>query len=67
MSEDIAEGMAGLQEQMRKPMFVSKGGHVDEEKKVEDDGKGWVWLAAEMGPGGLALEIFKSVPYGLLM
>ena len=25
---------------------------VDETQKVEDDGKGWVWLAAEMSPGG---------------
>ena len=32
--------------------------------QVEDDGKGWVWLAAEMSPGGLAVELFKSVPYG---
>lgn len=31
---------------------------------MEDDGKGWVWLAAEMSPGGLAVELFKSVPYG---
>ena len=23
-----------------------------------------MWLAAEMSPGGLALELFKSVPYG---
>jgi len=29
-----------------------------------DDGKGWVWLAAEMSPGGLALELLKSVPFG---
>ena len=34
--------------------------------QVEDDGKGWVWLAAEMSPGGLAVELFKSVPYGTL-
>eukprot|EP00438_Fugacium_kawagutii_P019541 Skav235674 [mRNA] locus=scaffold358:1207972:1219069:- [translate_table: standard] len=59
--------------------FVTKGGvgyGVDETQKaaVEDDGKGWVWLAAEMSPGGassqhvvdpcLAVELFKSVPYG---
>ena len=25
---------------------------VDETQKVVDDGKGWVWLAAEMSPGG---------------
>merc|ERR1712242_241266 len=65
--KDIAMGMAGLKEQMKNPMFVTKGGigyDVDETQKVEDDGKGWVWLAAEMSPGGLAVELFKSVPYG---
>jgi len=65
--KDIAIGLAGLKEQMKNPMFVSKGGvgyGVDETQKVEDDGKGYVWLAAEMSPGGLALELFKSVPYG---
>jgi hypothetical protein len=64
---DIAVGVKGLKEQMKNPMFVSKGGvgyGVDETKKVVDDGKGWVWLAAEMSPGGLAVELFKSVPYG---
>jgi len=57
--KDIAMGMAGLKEQFKAPMFVTKGGigyGVDETQKVEDDGKGWVWLAAEMSPGGLALE-----------
>ena len=47
--------------------FISKGGigfGVDETLKVEDDGKGYIWLAAEMSPGGLALETFKSTPYG---
>merc|ERR1712187_142743 len=65
--KDIAEGMKGLKEQMKNPMFVTKAGvgyGVDETQKVEDDGKGWVWLAAEMSPGGLALELFKAVPYG---
>merc|ERR1712039_487422 len=50
--KDIAVGIKGLVEQMKAPMFVSKGGI------------GWVWLAAEMSPGGLAVELFKSVPYG---
>merc|ERR1712176_1470900 len=50
--KDIAVGIKGLIEQMKSPMFVSKGGN------------GWVWLAAEMSPGGLAVELFKSVPYG---
>merc|ERR1712008_157821 len=36
----------------------------DETLKVEDDGKGHGWLAAEMSPGGLALETFRSTPYG---
>jgi hypothetical protein len=65
--KDIAVGLQGLIEQMKNPMFVTKGGvgyGVDESQKVVDDGKGWVWLAAEMSPGGLALELFKSVPFG---
>ncbi|CAE7299161.1 dnaJ, partial [Symbiodinium sp. KB8] len=65
--KDIAVGVQGLKAQMANPMFVTKGGvgyGVDETQKVVDDGKGWVWLAAEMSPGGLALELFKSVPYG---
>merc|ERR1712008_122821 len=36
--------------------FVSKGGigyGVDETLKVEDDGKGYIWLAAEMSPAVL--------------
>merc|ERR1711979_29834 len=60
-------GVSGLKNQMKNPMFVSKAGvgyGVDETQKVADDGKGWVWLAAEMSPGGLAIELFKSVPYG---
>merc|ERR1712176_862842 len=66
-AKDITVGVEGLKAQMKNPMFVSKGGigyGVDETQKVEDDGKGWVWLAAEMSPGGLAVELFKSVPYG---
>merc|ERR1712107_921683 len=65
--KDIAVGVKGLAEQMKAPMFVSKGGigyGVDETWEVVDDGKGWVWLAAEMSPGGLAVELFKSVPFG---
>merc|ERR1712232_752422 len=65
--KDIAIAMQGLKAQFANPMFVTKGGvgyGVDETQKVEDDGKGWVWLAAEMSPGGLAVELFKSVPYG---
>ncbi|CAL1128640.1 unnamed protein product [Cladocopium goreaui] len=65
--KDIAVAVAKLKEQMANPMFVTKGGvgyGVDETQKVEDDGKGWVWLAAEMSSGGLVVELFKSVPYG---
>merc|ERR1712050_304759 len=65
--KDIKVGIEGLKAQMKSPMFVSKGGvgyGVDETQKVEDDGKGWVWLAAEMSPGGLAVELFKSIPFG---
>ncbi|CAE8654209.1 unnamed protein product [Polarella glacialis] len=65
--KDIAVGMDGLKVQMKNPMFVTKGGvgyGVDETLKVVEGGKGWVWLAAEMSPGGLAIELFKSVPFG---
>jgi len=66
-TKDIKVGIEKLKAQMKNPMFVSKGGvgnGVDETQKVEDDGKGWVWLAADMSPGGLKMELFKSVPYG---
>merc|ERR1711862_724619 len=59
--------MGGLKEQMKNPSIITKGGvgyGVDETQKVVDDGKGWVWLGAEMSPGGLALELYKSVPFG---
>jgi hypothetical protein len=65
--KDIDVAYKSLMEQMKNPMFVTKGGGgpgVDETEKVVDDGKGWVWLAADMSPGGLAVGIFKSVPYG---
>merc|ERR1712206_67835 len=65
--KDIKVGMESFKAQMKNPMFVTKGGvayGVDETQKVVDDGKGWVWLAAEMSPGGLAVELLKSVPYG---
>ena len=66
--KDIAVGVQGLIAQMKNPMFVTKGGvgyGIDETQKVEDDGKGWVWLAAEMSPGGLALELFLYPPWEL--
>merc|ERR1711933_341951 len=53
--KDIKMGVEGLKAQMKNPMFVTKGGvgyGVDETQKVVDDGKGWVWIAAEMSPGG---------------
>mmetsp|Transcript_7922 Transcript_7922/g.11013 ORF Transcript_7922/g.11013 Transcript_7922/m.11013 type:complete len:224 (+) Transcript_7922:96-767(+) len=65
--KDIAIAMEGLKTQMKNPMFVTKGGvgyGVDETMKVVDDNKGYTWIAAEMSPGGLAIELFQSVPYG---
>merc|ERR1711879_749235 len=45
--------------------YISKGGPgSDETTKVLDDGRGIVWLAADMTPGGLNLALFKSIPYG---
>lgn len=66
-NRDIAVGMEGLKEQMKLGKNVVKGGGgpgCDETQKVVDDGKGWVWLAADMGPGGLGLSMYTSVPYG---
>jgi len=67
--KDIKVGYEKMRAFFEKPIdqFISKGGigyGVDETKKVLDDGKGYIWLAAEMSPGGLALEQFKSVPFG---
>merc|ERR1712118_226616 len=67
MGRDITVGMEGLKEQMKLGKNVIKGGGgpgVDETQKVVDDGKGWVWLAADMSPGGLAVQLYTSVPYG---
>ena len=61
---DISVGVAGLKAQMANPMFVTKGGvgyGVDEMKKVADDGKDWVWLVADMSPGGLALKNIEKI------
>jgi len=66
---DIKVGYQKMKDFFEKPdlAFISKGGigyGVDETQKVADDGKGYIWLAAEMSPGGLALETFRSTPYG---
>jgi len=64
-NKDITVGMQGLVEQMKLGKNVVKGGPgSDETQKVFDDGKGWVWLAADMSPGGLAVQLYTSVPYG---
>merc|ERR1712094_149163 len=47
--------------------MITKGGFGPgalDDQKVVDDGKGWVWLAADMSPGGLAMQMYTSVPYG---
>merc|ERR1719247_2013438 len=63
--KDLPPAMELLKEQMKSPAFVTKGGPaLDETEKVENDGKGWVWLAADMSPGGLALSLYTAVPYG---
>jgi len=63
--KDLPPAMELLKEQMKSPAFVVKGGPaLDETEKVENDGKGWVWLAADMTPGGLALSLYTAVPYG---
>merc|ERR1711924_375369 len=47
--------------------MITKGGAEygkDETERVVDDGKDWVWVAADMSPGGLAMQMYTSVPYG---
>merc|ERR1719293_431639 len=66
---DVKIALDKLKEFMKAPLaaMVTKGGFGPgalDDQKVADDGKGWVWLAADMSPGGLAVELFKSVPYG---
>ena len=63
--KDLPPAMEQLKSQMKAPAFVNKGGPaIDETEKVDDDGKGWVWLAADMSPGGLAVALYTAVPYG---
>jgi len=63
--KDAAAALELLKAQMKLGKYVVKGGPGnDESQKVMDDGKGWVWLAADMTPGGLGLALYKSVPYG---
>merc|ERR1719195_2506745 len=63
--KDAAAALENLKAQMKLGKYVVKGGPgSDEMAKTFDDGKGWVWLAADMTPGGLGLALYKSVPYG---
>lgn len=63
--KDAAAALENLKAQMKLGKYIVKGGPGnDEATKVLDDGKGWVWLAADMTPGGLGLALYKAVPYG---
>eukprot|EP00929_Paragymnodinium_shiwhaense_P029274 TRINITY_DN16810_c0_g3_i3.p2 TRINITY_DN16810_c0_g3~~TRINITY_DN16810_c0_g3_i3.p2 ORF type:complete len:310 (+),score=77.99 TRINITY_DN16810_c0_g3_i3:66-995(+) len=50
-----------MKEQMRLQTWRTYGGPKGD---TPDDGKGWVWLAAEMTVVGLCLQIYTSIPYG---
>jgi len=66
--KDAKKAVELLQEQMKVGKYVVKAGGgpgADDSQKVIDDGKGWVWLAADMTPGGLGVALYKSIPYGL--
>merc|ERR1712060_338686 len=66
--KDAKKAVELLQEQMKVGKYVVKAGGglgADDSQKVVDDGKGWVWLAADMTPGGLGVALYKSIPYGL--
>lgn len=59
--EDHLKAYETLKEQMKLQTWITFGGtHLDQ----PSDGKGWVWLAAEMTVVGLCLQIYKSIPYG---
>eukprot|EP00930_Biecheleria_cincta_P032871 TRINITY_DN22776_c0_g2_i1.p1 TRINITY_DN22776_c0_g2~~TRINITY_DN22776_c0_g2_i1.p1 ORF type:complete len:488 (+),score=34.47 TRINITY_DN22776_c0_g2_i1:141-1604(+) len=64
--DDIKEGIASLIGQMKCPSFLAKGGpRFDATEPLEDDGRGWVWLAAERDyDKGVRLKVYKSVPIG---
>merc|ERR1712084_94007 len=66
--KDAKNAVELLKEQMKVGKYIVKAGGgpgVDDSQKVKDDGKGWIWLAADMTPGGLNLALYKSIPYGL--
>jgi len=63
----MGPAVESLKEQMKLGNFVGKAGkawNTPEEEKIVDDGKGWIWLVADMTPGGLFLELYKTVPMG---
>ena len=65
--KDAKLALETLVEQMKVGKYIVKAGGgpgADDTQKVNDDGKGWIWLAADMTPGGLGLALYKSVPYG---
>merc|ERR1711904_74270 len=66
---DVAIALDKLKAFMKDPpaAMITKGGFGPgalDDQKVADDGKGWVWLAADMSPGGLAMQMYTSVPFG---
>merc|ERR1712125_296227 len=60
------EKLTGFMKELPVAM-ITKGGFGPgalDDQKVIDDGKGWVWIAGDMSPGGLAVQMYTSVPYG---
>merc|ERR1719265_2054258 len=56
---DLPPAMDLLKEQMKSPAFVVKGGPaLDELEKVENDGKGWVWLETARPPGVMSAALY---------
>jgi diadenosine tetraphosphatase ApaH/serine/threonine PP2A family protein phosphatase len=65
--KDAKGAVEKLVEQIKLGKYVCKAGGgpgADDTQKVMDDGKGWVWLAADMTPGGLFIALYKSIPFG---
>merc|ERR1712039_751677 len=63
--KDAKAAFENLRAQMKLGKYITKAGPGnDEAAKVLDDGRGLVWLAADMTPGGLNLALYKAIPYG---
>merc|ERR1719382_1688905 len=61
--DDLDFCVQALLQEMRDPTNLTRGGaKFDATEKLEDDGRGWIWVS--VGKQGDVLEVSKAVPYG---